>query len=88
MHAVCAYSSESGSANVTWLLHDNSTVTSAVSSSAHEGSKFKANASYEFPLARHEGSALTCIIHQEYGPVERRMLAVPKYCEYLVHTKA
>lgn len=82
IHAVCEYSGESGNANVTWLLHDNSTVKNAASFSAREGSKFKANVSYDFPLALHEGSALTCLIYQEYGPVERRVLEVPKYCEY------
>ncbi|KAG5269540.1 hypothetical protein AALO_G00203160 [Alosa alosa] len=78
MRAVCAYSSESGGANITWLLPNN-TEASVVSSSAREGSKFKANASYEFHLARHEGSALTCHIHQEYGKLERRVVTVPQY---------
>ncbi|XP_062409018.1 uncharacterized protein si:ch211-149e23.4 isoform X2 [Sardina pilchardus] len=79
VRAVCAYSSESGGANITWLLPDNNTVASVVSSSAREGSKFKANASYEFRLPLHQGSALTCLIHQKYGNMERRVVTVPWY---------
>ena len=88
LRAVCAYSGQSGSANITWLLPDNNTAERVVSSSVREGSKFRANASYEFPLERHEGRALTCIIHQEHGPVERRVVEVPLYCEYSPHKSA
>ncbi|KAL2096010.1 hypothetical protein ACEWY4_008158 [Coilia grayii] len=79
LRAECAYSSEAENANITWLLPDNSTAVNVVLSLAIEGSKFKASASYEFTLASHEGSALTCLIQPTHGPVQRRVVQVRQY---------
>ncbi|XP_063060713.1 uncharacterized protein si:ch211-149e23.4 [Engraulis encrasicolus] len=82
LRAVCEYSSEAENASLAWLLPGNRTAAAvgvASTSYAMEGSKVTTSAVYEFTLAAHEGSDLTCLIRPTRGPEQRRVVPVPQY---------
>ncbi|KAJ8392111.1 hypothetical protein AAFF_G00079170 [Aldrovandia affinis] len=75
--AVCDFRGAAGSINITWVLPENSTGRMAFRS-GQEGGRLWANSTYEFPLARHGGENLSCLIQDEHS-TEERILHIPQF---------
>ncbi|XP_029922105.1 uncharacterized protein LOC115369615 [Myripristis murdjan] len=83
--AVCEYRGEGVTANLAWILPENTTGQST-QFSEYEGHTVKTRLTYQFPLARHEGQALTCVNRNQQGKTENRTVDVPIY--YISFTRA
>ncbi|KAG7471258.1 hypothetical protein MATL_G00122560 [Megalops atlanticus] len=75
--AVCEFRGDAVSVNLSWVLPENATGRT-VSRSWHEGGQIRADVTYEYPLALHEGENLTCLLQNEHGS-EERTLHIPLY---------
>ncbi|XP_036393633.1 uncharacterized protein si:ch211-149e23.4 [Megalops cyprinoides] len=75
--AVCEFRGDAASVNLSWVLPENATG-KTVSRSWHEGGRLRADVTYEFTLALHEGENLTCLLQNEYG-LEEKILHIPHY---------
>ncbi|KAK6296723.1 hypothetical protein J4Q44_G00328650 [Coregonus suidteri] len=76
--AVCEYRGDRLGSHLSWVLPDNTTGHISFRS-GYEGVRVLINLTYEFPLARHEGQNLICLIQNHHGLKERRTVHVPRY---------
>ncbi|XP_067307152.1 uncharacterized protein si:ch211-149e23.4 [Pseudorasbora parva] len=79
LHAVCEYSGNGVTPNISWVLPDKDTLIQATTESKCDGIKVEVNSTYEFQLSQYEGKELICLIQNKLGKDERRTIHVPKY---------
>ncbi|CAL8352766.1 unnamed protein product [Lota lota] len=76
--AVCDYQAEGVKANLTWVLPAGSKGQVSLRSQ-NDGRTVRAQLTYRFPLASHEGDALTCLVEYQRIGSEKRTVHIPKY---------
>ncbi|KAL0174294.1 hypothetical protein M9458_030262, partial [Cirrhinus mrigala] len=78
-HAVCEYSGDGVKPNISWVLPDEDTATTATTEFKNYGIKVEVKSTQEFQLTQYEGKDLICLIQSNLGIDDRRTMRVPKY---------